>query len=102
MEKLEEIAEARGIDGLFIGPADLATSMGLPGNPGHPGVVEAIVSAMRRIRATGRPVGFLSANQTMLEQVVEAGCVFTAIDIDFGLLQRSAMQRLEICKGWKD
>ncbi|MGR3651417.1 MAG: HpcH/HpaI aldolase family protein [Roseovarius sp.] len=102
IERLEEIAAVPGIDGLFIGPSDLAASMGHPGNPGHPDVLDAILSAMRRIRAAGKPAGFLSANQEMLDQVVDAGCVFTAIDIDLGLLQRSAMQRLEVCKRWKD
>ncbi|WP_439122159.1 HpcH/HpaI aldolase family protein [Marivita sp.] len=101
MEKLEDIAAVPGIDGIFIGPADLAASMGHAGNTGHPDVVEAIVSAMRRIRAAGKPAGFLSADQDMLEKVVEAGCVFTAIDIDFGLLRRAAVGRLEACKGWK-
>jgi len=101
MEKLEEIAAVPGIDGIFIGPADLAASMGHAGNTSHPDVVEAIVSAMRRIRAAGKPAGFLSSNQEMLEKVVEAGCVFTAIDIDFGLLRRAALERIEACRGWK-
>lgn len=101
LEKLEEIAAVPGIDGIFIGPADLAASMGHLGNPGHPDVVEAIVSAIRRIRAAGKPAGFLSSNQEMLEKVVEAGCVFTAIDIDLSLLRRAALGRLDACKGFK-
>lgn len=102
MEKLEEIAAVPGIDGVFIGPADLAASMGHPGNTSHPDVVEAILTAMRRIRAAGKPAGFLSADQELLDKVVEAGCVFTAVGIDFGLLQRAAKQRLESCKVWID
>lgn len=102
LQRLEEIAAVPGIDGLFIGPADLAASMGHPGNPSHPDVIETIATAIRRIQAAGKPAGFLSADQKMLDLVVEAGCVFTAIDIDAGLLQRAAKQRLEACKGWKD
>lgn len=102
MERLEEIAAVPGIDGIFIGPADLAASMGHPGNPGHPEVQEAIASAMRRIRAAGKPAGFLSPNQEMLDMVVREGCTFTAIDIDMGLLQRAARQRLEMCKAFKE
>ena len=101
MEQLEEIAAVPGIDGIFIGPNDLAASMGHPGNPGHPDVMEAIASAMRRIRAAGKPAGFLSADQKMLAMVVENGCVFTAIDIDMGLLRRAALGRLEACKGFR-
>ncbi|MDF1727505.1 MAG: HpcH/HpaI aldolase/citrate lyase family protein [Sulfitobacter sp.] len=102
MEKLEDIAAVPGIDGIFIGPADLAASMGHPGNPGHEEVQEAIASAMRRIRAAGKPAGFLSASQKMLDMVVENGCLFTAIDIDFSLLQRAARQKIEDCKKFKD
>lgn len=102
MEQLEAIAAVPGIDGIFIGPSDLAASMGHPGNPAHPDVVDAILSAMKRIRAAGKPAGFLSSNQDMLEKVVEAGCTFTAIDIDFGLLHRAAVERLETCRKWND
>ncbi|QFU09651.1 4-hydroxy-2-oxo-heptane-1,7-dioate aldolase [Rhodobacteraceae bacterium THAF1] len=101
MDQLEDIAAVPGIDGIFIGPADLAASMGHPGNTGHPDVVEAILSAMKRIRAAGKPAGFLSADQTMLDKVVEAGCTFTAVDIDFGLLRRAALDRLATCRKFK-
>ncbi|MDQ2088904.1 HpcH/HpaI aldolase family protein [Marimonas arenosa] len=101
MDRLEEIAAVPGIDGIFIGPADLAASLGHPGDIFHPEVQEAILSCMRRIRAAGKPAGFLSPNQDLLEKVVEAGCVFTAVDVDMGLLRRSALHRLDICKGWK-
>lgn len=101
LETLEEIAAVPGIDGIFIGPADLAASLGHLGNPCHPDVGEAIVSAIRRIRAAGKPAGFLSPNQEMLENVVEAGCVFTAVDIDPSLLRRAALERLDACKGFK-
>ena len=101
LDVLEDIAAVPGIDGIFIGPADLAASLGHPGNPGHPDVQKAIASAIRRIRAAGKPAGFLSANQEMLEMVVQEGCVFTAIDIDMGLLQRAAMDRLKACQSFK-
>lgn len=101
MDRLEDIAAVPGIDGLFVGPADLAASMGHPGNPAHPEVMEAITSCMRRIRAAGKPAGFLSPNQDMLQAVVDAGCLFTAIDIDFGLLQRAARDRLAACEAWR-
>lgn len=101
MDRLEEIAAVPGIDGLFVGPADLAASLGHPGNIGHPDVEAAILSCIRRIRAAGKPAGFLSASQPLLEKVVEAGSLFTAIDIDAGLLQRAARDRLETCRKWK-
>lgn len=102
LDNLEDIAAVPGIDGLFIGPADLAASLGHPGNPKHPEVHAAILDGIRRIRAAGQPAGFLSPDQGLLEDVVSAGCVFTAVDIDLGLLRRSAMARLEACKAFRE
>ena len=53
--QIEAIAAVPGIDGIFVGPADLAASMGYPGEPGHPEVRAAVVDAIRRIRAAGKP-----------------------------------------------
>lgn len=102
LDRLEEIAAVPGIDGLFIGPADLAASLGHPGNPKHPEVHTAITDGIARIRAAGKPAGFLSPDQGMLEDVVKAGCTFTAVDIDLPLLRRGALARLEACKHFKN
>ena len=100
-DRIEEIAAVEGIDGLFIGPADLAASLGHPGDLKHPEVEAAIVEAITRIRAAGKPAGFLSSNQALLEKVVEAGCIITGIDIDMTLLRSAAMARVEACSPWK-
>lgn len=102
LDRLEEIAAVPGIDGLFIGPSDLAASLGHPGNPKHPDVHAAILDGITRIRAAGKPAGFLSPDQGLLEDVVAAGSVFTAIDIDLGVLRRGAMARLEACRTFKE
>lgn len=98
---LEDIAAVPGIDGIFIGPSDLATSLGHPGNMKHPDVRAAIVDGIRRIRAAGKPAGFLAPDQELLEEVVAAGSVFTAIDGDMGLLRRAAQSRLKDCAHWR-
>jgi 4-hydroxy-2-oxoheptanedioate aldolase len=102
LDNLEAIAAVEGIDGLFIGPADLAASLGHPGNIRHPEVMEAIRDGMRRIRAAGKAAGFLSPDQGLLEMVVAEGCVFTAIDVDMSLLRRAAVARLEACRKFRD
>lgn len=100
MENLEAIAAVPGIDGIFIGPADLAASLGHLDDLEHPEVQEAIASGLRRIRAAGKPAGFLSASQPMLERAVAAGSVFTAVDIDLPLLRREALARRAACAGF--
>ena len=90
LEALEDIASVPGIDGIFIGPADLAASLGHPGEPSHPEVTAACLDAMRRIRAAGKPAGFLTLDQAVLAEMVEAGCVFTATGIDIMSLRDAA------------
>jgi 4-hydroxy-2-oxoheptanedioate aldolase len=58
----EAIASVKGVDGVFIGPADLAASLGQMGNPGHPEVVTEIERAVHRVRACGKAVGILTPN----------------------------------------
>jgi 4-hydroxy-2-oxoheptanedioate aldolase len=102
MTRIEEIAAVDGIDAMFIGPADLAASLGHPGDVKHPEVQEAIVEAITRITRAGKPAGFLSGDQEMLDKVVAAGGVMMGIDIDIMLLQRAAKARLQTCRKWAD
>ena len=57
--EIEAIAAVDGVDGIFVGPADLAASMGHPGAAGHPEVVAAIEDAIGRIGRAGKPAGIL-------------------------------------------
>ena len=58
MNNLDAIAATPGVDGVFIGPADLSASMGHPGNPGHPEVQAAIHDGIARILRAGRRRAF--------------------------------------------
>ncbi|MNR00232.1 4-hydroxy-2-oxo-heptane-1,7-dioate aldolase [compost metagenome] len=57
LDKIEEIAAVDGIDGIFIGPADLSASMGYADNPRHPSVDAAVNDAIQRIRKCGKAPG---------------------------------------------
>ncbi len=59
LDNLDEILGVEGIDGVFIGPADLSASLGYPDNAGHPEVQRIIETSIRRIRAAGKAAGFL-------------------------------------------
>jgi 4-hydroxy-2-oxoheptanedioate aldolase len=65
LDNLDAICAVDGIDGVFIGPADLAASLGHRGNPAHPEVQAAIENAMRRIIASGKAAGTLVADTTL-------------------------------------
>jgi 4-hydroxy-2-oxoheptanedioate aldolase len=98
LRHIEAIAAVDGVDGIFIGPADLATSMGHPGNVGHADVKAAVVDAIRRIRAAGKPAGILSLDPELMNAAVEAGSVFTAVDVDAAIMLRGAR---ELVRKWK-
>lgn len=90
LDRLEEIASVPGVDGVFFGPADLAASMGLPGQAGHPDVCAAILDGIARLKRIGVPAGILTMNRDFARQCVAAGTLFTAIDMDLGILARGA------------
>ncbi|GAA3856076.1 HpcH/HpaI aldolase/citrate lyase family protein [Celeribacter arenosi] len=98
LENLEAIAGVEGVDALFVGPADLAASLGYPGQIGHPVVRSAVMDAIRRIRACGKPAGFLSLDPSLVDEAVAAGSLFTALDLDHIALRREAMSQLAAFK----
>ena len=90
LDRIAEIAAVDGVDGLFIGPADLAASMGHPGNSTHPDVVAAIERGIRAIRAAGKPAGILTLDPEFARRCMEWGTRFTAVGMDVALLAQSA------------
>lgn len=87
---LDAIATTPGVDGVFIGPADLSASMGHPGNPGHPDVQAAIHDGIRRILAAGKAPGILATTEGQARQWLEAGALFVAVGVDTMLLASAA------------
>ena len=86
LEALDDILAVEGVDGVFIGPADLSADMGYPGNAGAPEVVAAIRDAITRIRAAGRAAGILSTEEAQARSWIETGANFVAVGIDVVLL----------------
>ncbi len=88
LANLDAIAAVEGVDGVFIGPADLSASMGHRGNPGHPEVQAAIEDAISRIQKAGKAAGILSADQTLARRYLELGARFVAVGVDTTVLMR--------------
>ncbi|UOM34256.1 HpcH/HpaI aldolase/citrate lyase family protein [Acuticoccus sp. I52.16.1] len=97
--ELDEICATPGVDAVFVGPADLAASLGYLGQPGHPEVRAAVKDAVRRIRAAGKPAGFLSPDTAYAEEIVEAGATFVAVGIDCHVLRQGALRLVTHWKG---
>ncbi|MGH8822832.1 MAG: 4-hydroxy-2-oxoheptanedioate aldolase [Rhodoferax sp.] len=88
LTNLDAIAATEGVDGVFIGPADLSASLGHVGNPGHPQVQAAIEDAIRRIVRSGKAAGILSADESVARRYMELGATFVAVGLDTNLLVR--------------
>ncbi|WP_353476044.1 HpcH/HpaI aldolase/citrate lyase family protein (plasmid) [Salipiger sp. H15] len=83
---LDEILAVPGVDGVFVGPADLAADMGHLGRPGAPEVQQAVRGALARIRAAGRAAGILTSDQRLAKGYLEDGVDFLAVGSDVGVL----------------
>jgi len=88
LAEIEGIAALDGVDGIFIGPADLHASMGYTGETANPAVVPQIEEALRRIRRAGKAPGILTADEALARRYIEAGSLFTAVGVDATILAR--------------
>ena len=89
-KNLPQIPDVDGVDGVFIGPADLSADMGFAGNPQHPEVQAAIEQAIAQILSAGKAPGILMANEQLAKRYLELGALFVAVGVDTTLLARSA------------
>ncbi len=92
--QLDAIAAVEGVEGLFLGPADLSASMGHVGQLTHPAVMDLMSKAAQRCREIGMPCGTVGGTPEVVMQYRAAGFSFLAIASDMGLLMRSALATL--------
>ena len=86
LEALDDILAVEGVDGVFIGPSDLAADMGFRGNPGAKEVQDAITDALARIHKAGKAAGILSPDPVLLDRYKALGVEFLAVGSDVGVL----------------
>ncbi|RPF21845.1 HpcH/HpaI aldolase family protein [Myceligenerans xiligouense] len=84
------IAAVDGIDGVFVGPSDLAASMDLLGQQTHPDVIAAVRSTFEAVRAAGKPVGVNAFDPSMARAYLDAGASFVLVGADVTLLARGS------------
>src|ERR671936_1224623 len=90
LDSIEAICAVKGVDGVFIGPADLHASLGYPGEIANPQVKPLIDEAIRRIRKCGKAPGILTPNESDARHWLECGALFVAGGADLGLPPRGA------------
>jgi 4-hydroxy-2-oxoheptanedioate aldolase len=90
LDNLEAICAVEGVDGVFIGPADLHASLGHAGQIANPQVKPLIDEAIRRIRKCGRAPGILTPSEADAHHWLDCGALFVAVGADVGILARGA------------
>lgn len=88
VENVEGIVAVDGVDAIFVGPSDLAASMGYLGQQSHPEVVEAVLHSIRAAKAAGKPAGVNAFVLEQAERYIEAGASFVAVGADVSILAR--------------
>ncbi len=78
LQELDQILAVEGVDGVFIGPADLSAALGHLGNPGHPDVQHAIDEAITRIVTSGKAAGILTGSRDQAHHYLTLGARFVA------------------------
>lgn len=86
VENIDAIAAVDGVDGVFVGPADLSADMGYPGQPDHPEVEKAIDHLIARIVAAGKIAGIITFDQSRYAEYAQKGVRFLGVGGDLALL----------------
>lgn len=101
LEKVEEISATPGLDGIYVGPADLAISLGLA--PTLEITEKAHVEAVDRIREACRDRGIVCGihcgSGEWARKHAEAGFDVVTVATDATMLKKSARRELEIARG---
>ncbi|CUJ83206.1 2-keto-3-deoxy-L-rhamnonate aldolase [Shimia thalassica] len=95
---LDDILTVEGVDGVFIGPADLSADMGFPGAASAPEVQEVITDAIKRITSSGKAAGILTQSLDDAKTYLELGATFVAVGIDMVMYAKVTRQ---LCKDAK-
>ena len=96
---LDDILAVDNIDGVFIGPADLAADMGHPGNAAHPEVRAMIRDLLGRIAASDKAAGILSPDDKVAAEYRDWGAQFLAVGLDVVMLAQAARAKAAHWKG---
>jgi 4-hydroxy-2-oxoheptanedioate aldolase len=90
VENAAEIAAVDGVDAVFVGPADLAASLGVLGQQTHPEVLAAVRGTFDAVRGAGKPVGVNAFDPTAADDYLSGGAAFVAVAADVSILARQS------------
>jgi 4-hydroxy-2-oxoheptanedioate aldolase len=101
LDNLDAICAVDGVDGVFIGPADLSASLGYLGQSMHPEALKVTDDAFKRIIKSGKAAGYLTPDEKLAQRYIDMGVTFMAVGLDNNLLMRGTKALVERFKGAK-
>lgn len=90
VENVEAILATPGVDAIFIGPSDMAASMGLIGQQSHPDVIANVERAVAAAKAAGKPVGINAFDPALANRYLDGGMDFVLVGADVSMLARGS------------
>ena len=90
LDQLEAICQVEGVDGVFIGPSDLAASIGYLGKPTHPDMLHKIGEALALIHKCGKTAGVLALETAIANHYIAKGARMIGVGADTLMLAQSA------------
>lgn len=99
VEAAAEIAAVDGVDALFVGPADLAASLGHLGDSGHPQVTQAIDRVLAAAKGSGKAAGIFAGSAEQARDYAARGFTLVALAADVVWLLAGARQALATARG---
>jgi len=98
VEALDDILQVDGVDVIFLGPADLAASMGYIGQPSHPDVVSALDNCLSKIIAAGKKPGVLTSSKELIADYSAKGAQMIGVGLDTIILAKATKALAEFYK----
>ena len=98
--KLDEILSTPGVDAAYVGPADLAFALGLPGkgdNP-HPKHLETVIAIIEACKRHGVAPGIHTNSVEYTQKYLELGCQMVTLGSDTGFMTANAAASLKVVR----
>jgi 2-dehydro-3-deoxyglucarate aldolase len=95
VENVEEILSVPGVGFTYLGPGDLAVSMGHPGESDHPDVRAAVDSAVEACVDAGVPVGISVSSTAGARDALDAGHRIVRLGDEMSAVRQLVGDRLD-------
>ncbi len=96
---IDDIIQVDGVDAVFVGPYDLSSSMGKPGQVADPEIQSAIARVRQAALSSDKSLGIFAASAEVAKGYMREGCNFIAVGVDTLMLANAAKGALETLRG---